>query len=157
MMRLFNVSEVVLALMAAGCTGSPADAETPESELLGADESAIAPGRGERDGASSDLGGHQGTPNAPPIAGLGEGCGGMPLGPIPVCAKGLFCNYRSEDICGFADAAGTCAEKPGACLDHHAPVCGCDGQSYGNACMAAMSGVSVKHGGRCASSPPNNR
>jgi hypothetical protein len=85
----------------------------------------------------------------PPIADLGESCGGFTIDPAPVCADGLYCSYAIGDSCGWADAPGTCAEKPEACTDQYAPVCGCDGQTYGNACSAAMNGVAVLHEGDC--------
>jgi hypothetical protein len=85
----------------------------------------------------------------PPIANAGESCGGFTIGPAPVCANGLYCNYAIGDSCGWADAPGTCAERPEACTDQYAPVCGCDGQTYGNACTAAMNGVAVLHEGGC--------
>lgn len=87
---------------------------------------------------------------APPVAQVGESCGGFTMGSPPVCAEGLYCNYAMEASCGWADAPGTCAEKPEACTKEYAPVCGCDGHTYGNACTAASSGVSVLHEGECS-------
>jgi hypothetical protein len=152
-MMIYNVSGVVLALAAAGCAVSSVDAATQENEELSTDEGALKP---------SGLGAVAGrfnhdkqrvNPNTPPIAGLDESCGGFTLGPPPQCAKGLFCKYRIEDVCGFADAPGTCAERPVACLDKHAPVCGCDGQTYTNVCTAALNGVSIIQNSPCGSSP----
>lgn len=81
---------------------------------------------------------------------LGQGCGSWSGA---TCAEGEFCAWRAEDICGAADAPGVCTKKPEACTALYKPVCGCDGATYSNACMAASSGVSVSADGPCA--PPS--
>ena len=62
------------------------------------------------------------------------------------CEDGEFC---SRENCG---GEGTCATVPGACILIYQPVCGCDGQTYGNACGAASSSVSVDYEGECVES-----
>ena len=65
------------------------------------------------------------------------------------CPDGQFCAYAPADICGAADAMGTCAPRPEVCTAQYAPVCGCDDRTYGNACEAAANGVSVISEGEC--------
>ncbi len=50
---------------------------------------------------------------------------------------------------GACAEAGVCALRPDACLLVIDPVCGCDGNTYGNSCEAAMAGVSVAFKGVC--------
>jgi hypothetical protein len=73
-------------------------------------------------------------------------CGGL-LG--AGCNTGEYCSYKPEDICGAADAMGTCTKKAEVCLAVVMPVCGCDDKTYSNACMASNAGVSVVHNGAC--------
>jgi hypothetical protein len=74
-------------------------------------------------------------------------CGGL-LGVL--CGEGQYCNYAPEASCGAADAPGTCTDIPEVCNRIYAPVCGCDGQTYGNACEASSRSVSIASEGECA-------
>ena len=65
------------------------------------------------------------------------------------CPRGTFCEKQE----GACDAVGECADRPEACVALFDPVCGCDGQTYSNACMAASVGVSVDYVGECVDEP----
>jgi len=75
----------------------------------------------------------------PPLA-----CGnGSPL----VCPTGQFCE-AAVGTCAQG-AAGTCTEQPASCPITVDSVCGCDGVTYANACLAEAAGVTVNHTGSC--------
>ena len=84
----------------------------------------------------------------------GQTCGGRTVEGQRGCPEDFYCAYSEGAICGRADATGTCQRRPGGCIALYDPVCGCDGQTYGNACTAASAGVSVDHDGECATEPP---
>jgi hypothetical protein len=70
------------------------------------------------------------------------------------CGPDEFCDYQEGEYCGAADAEATCQPRPEACPQVYAPVCGCDGQTYGNDCEANGNGVGVLHSGECGDQPP---
>jgi len=50
---------------------------------------------------------------------------------------------------GHCKGKGDCMAKPDVCPDVVAPVCGCNGKTYNNECMAHRAGVNVAHDGKC--------
>ncbi len=75
----------------------------------------------------------------------GQVCGGI-LG-IP-CGEGTYCQHPTG-TCNIADNTGICEMIPAICPLFFSPVCGCDGETYGNACLAAQAEVSIDHPGIC--------
>jgi hypothetical protein len=56
---------------------------------------------------------------------------------------GMYCARRA------CRGPGKCEPRPDFCTEIYDPVCGCDGQTYPNACYAARAGANVQHPGPC--------
>lgn len=65
------------------------------------------------------------------------------------CAKSEYCHFALDAQCGATDKPGVCKTTPEMCTREYAPVCGCDNQTYSNACSANAKGVSVSKEGKC--------
>lgn len=65
------------------------------------------------------------------------------------CESGSFCRRPL----GECAAAGVCTPSMVMCPQLYDPVCGCDGQTYPNACQATQARVSVLHRGACDATP----
>jgi len=76
----------------------------------------------------------------------GVACGGGGA----ACPTGQFC-LPPVGTC-TTGAAGLCAPIPPVCSKISNPVCGCNGTTYDNACLALTASVAINHAGPCEGS-----
>ena len=97
-------------------------------------------------GCQTPAGAGSAPPPRPPHGAEGGLCGGIAGFQ---CQAGLYCQFKPGECRTVADAGGTCRKAPQICNMIYAPVCGCDGKTYSNACVAASKGASVASQGAC--------
>jgi len=75
-------------------------------------------------------------------------------GPSEVDCKGnQYCAGFAVGQCPSKAAYGVCLPRPRLCPFSVSPVCGCDGVTYSNSCLAAAAGAAVAKPGACKPEP----
>jgi hypothetical protein len=124
---------------AGGAAGSPAGSGGAMG-MGGAGNPGVGGSGGTQGGTSMAGAGAGGGPAGSAGAGGAGGSGTGGVGAIctsnDVCKAGLFCKKLG---CAL-DLLGRCAARPATCAFLDSPVCGCDGITYLNSCLADMNG-----------------
>ena len=69
--------------------------------------------------------------------------------PGDTCDEGSVCHYAPSAACGESGAKGACFPMPKTCTRDYSPICGCDGRTYLNICVAHSHAVSPRTTGAC--------
>jgi Kazal-type serine protease inhibitor domain len=86
-----------------------------------------------------------GLPGTAGAAHVGEKC----QIPGDSCGPALWCEPPT-DTCFLFNATGHCVRVPKGCPSQIVrPVCGCNGQTYGNDCQRLQAKEAKKHNGKC--------
>ncbi len=146
---------LALCLFAVACSSEVVSIEDPNYDA-GAVEDIVAPvDRSPAIDAGSPA---ADVPSAPVDAGAPIDVGTPPadvVGPpadvsVPgECRSNADCDRRSFCASDNCDGPGRCEPRPEGCATVYLPVCGCDGRTYGNTCVAAASGARVRDPGAC--------
>ena len=67
------------------------------------------------------------------------------------CRVGAYCKRAYGACTEVPKGEGVCTPIPDLCGDQGKPVCGCNGKTYENACMAEIDEANVAHEGSCNS------
>ena len=130
-MRIVRHFPALIALLIVGCDATP-----PQEAEGAARNEAESPPVAATPTAQA---------NATGAAVVGAMCGGFAG---ITCDAGLRCSMEIGR-CDVADDSGVCKPRPEACTREYAPVCGCDGKTYGNLCEAERADAKLMKLGEC--------